>query len=77
MDQRKPLFCEGDAHAVEQQQRARLQEEIAHYDSNRLLNTNVEDLVQYFAEKYRIDVPRLREDQMSADHQEVQRDVFG
>jgi hypothetical protein len=44
-------------------------------DGNRLLNTNVDDLVTYLTEKYGVEVPELLEDQMLIDQQEAQRDV--
>src|SRR5271166_398248 len=71
------LFNQFDAHAVQQSQRESLRQEIASYDGTRLLNTNVDDLVSYFVEKYRVDVPTLLEGEISADHQEAQRDVSG
>jgi hypothetical protein len=76
--QRPPyLFNQFDALAVQQSQRERLQQEIASYDSARLLNTNVDDLVSYFVEKYRFEIPTLREAEISADHREAQADVSG
>lgn len=49
--------------------------EISTYDGNKLLNTPVDDLAKYFEEKYRIDTPTLREDEIVADQQETQIDV--
>jgi hypothetical protein len=54
-----------------------MQSDIAGMDANRLLNTNVDDLVGYFSEKYGIEVPELLEDKMVVDQREAQRDVSG
>jgi hypothetical protein len=71
------LFNQFDAHSVQQSQRESLRKDIASYDGARLLNTNVDDLVSYFVEKYRVDVPTLLEGGISADHREAQRNVSG
>ena len=46
-------------------------------DGNRLLNTNVDNLVSYVVDKFRIDVPELDEANMTVDQREEQRDVSG
>jgi len=51
------FFSDEDAFAVQQHQRAAVDSEIATIDGNRLLNTNVEDLVNYIVDKYRLAVP--------------------
>lgn len=53
----------------------RLAQEIAGIEANRLLNTSVEDLVQYFAEKYRFHVPVLNMDDVFVSENEAQIDV--
>ena len=40
-----------------------------------MLNTNVDNLVDYIVEKFRIDVPVLDEENMVAEQKEAQRDV--
>jgi hypothetical protein len=65
------LFFDEDSFAVQQHQRAACETEIASMDGNRLLNTNVDDLVTYFVDKFRIDVPVLDEANMNADQQEA------
>jgi hypothetical protein len=77
MARREYLFTQADSHSVQENQRRGMQGEIASMDGNRLLNTNTDDLVAYFAEKYAIEVPELLEDQMSVDQREAQRDVSG
>ncbi len=69
------LFCGTDWFLVEEGQKRALQSEIDAIDGNRLLNTSVDDLCDFFEEKYRIDVPELHEDQIVVDQQETQVDV--
>jgi hypothetical protein len=71
------LFRGVDSFSVQQQQTERMKSEIAGIDANRLLNTNVDDLIGYFAEKYGIEVPELIEGEMVVDQREAQRDVSG
>lgn len=71
----RPLFSTFSLRCVLEEHRRVMQAEIDTYDANRLLNTSVEDLCTYFEEAYRIDAPRLREDEAVADHAEVQVDV--
>jgi hypothetical protein len=69
------LFNKIDWFSVRENQRRQMAEEIARYDGNKLLNTSVEDLSKYFDEKYRIEVPMLREEEITADQREAQIDV--
>lgn len=69
------LFNKIDWFSVRKNQRQQMAEEIARYDGNKLLNTSVEDLSKYFDEKYRIEVPTLREEEITADQREAQIDV--
>jgi len=69
------LFSKVDWFSVQEHQKKTLADEIAQYDGNRLLNTSVDDLCAYFMNKYRLDVPTLREDQIVADQKETQIDV--
>jgi hypothetical protein len=69
------LFSKVDWFSVDQQQRKKLVEEVAKIDGNRLLNTSLDDLCDYFEEKYKIDVPILRRDEIIADQHETQLDV--
>jgi hypothetical protein len=71
------LFAQGDAHTVQQHQLHHFNAEVNQIDSNRLLNTNLDALVDYFVEKYRVEVPELDEAGMQADQHEAQRDVSG
>ena len=69
------LFCDTDWFLVEERWRQALQSEIDAIDGNRLLNTSVDDLCDFFEDNYRIDVPELHEDQIVVDLQETQIDV--
>jgi hypothetical protein len=71
------LFSGADSFSIIDAQGKQLEAEIAGMDANRLLNSNVDDLVTYFADKYRIDVPVLDEAGMMADQKEASRDVSG
>jgi hypothetical protein len=59
MRNRDYLFSQNDTFSVQQNRRQQMQAEIASFNPNRLLNTNVDDLVTYFFEKYRVEVPDL------------------
>jgi hypothetical protein len=69
------LFAETDSFTVQDHQRNPVEAEISNMDANRLLNTNVDDLVGYVGEKYRIDVPEVDEANMSMDQHESRSDV--
>jgi len=71
------FFSDENSFAVQQHLKAAVESEIAGIDGNRLLNTNVEDLVTYIVDKYRLDIPVLDEANMSVDQQEAKRDVSG
>jgi len=69
------LFTGPDWHSVDRHQRQQMAAEIEKIDPDRLLNSSVGDLAAYFAEKYKIDVPVLDEDNLVVDQQEKQIDV--
>lgn len=69
------LFTGVDWFSVERNQNARMIEEIDGINADRLLNTSVDDLVQYFVEKFQIVVPRLDVDNLVVDQREKQIDV--
>jgi hypothetical protein len=75
MRQSDYLFSNGDWFAVQECQKKQLTDEVAKIDGNRLLNTSVDDLSDYFYKKYFIDVPVLLENEIVADQQETQIDV--
>lgn len=74
---RRSSFLQSRFFSVQEHQRKAVEAEIAGIDGSRLLNTNVDDLVAYIVEKFRIDVPALDEANMTVDQQEARRDVSG
>jgi len=69
------LFSKFDWFSIDQQQRTQLVAEINELDGDRLLNTSVDDLCDYFEKKYRVEVPVLRQDEIVADQRETQMDI--
>ena len=61
------LFFKADINAVTDAQQRNMDGEIQGLDPDRLLNTPVDDLVAYFAQKYRIEVPTLHRDRALLD----------
>jgi hypothetical protein len=61
------LFFKADINALTDAQQRNMGGEIQGLDPDRLLNTPVDDLVAYFAQKYRIEVPTLHRDQALLD----------
>lgn len=77
MRDRNYLFNNVNWHSLDQHQRKELAKEIDRVDGDRLLNTSVEDLCDYFEKKYIIDVPTLRPEDIVADQRETKIDVSG
>jgi hypothetical protein len=71
------LFNSNDIHTLKEFLKSQLVEEIDGIEPNRLLNTAVDPLVKYFSEKYRMEVPVLREDKITTDQHETQTEVSG
>lgn len=71
------LFSKYDWRKVQDHQKQQMIAEVAKMDGNRLLNTSTDDLCDYFAEKYSINVPTLYENRIIADQRETQIDVSG
>lgn len=69
------LFNGVDWNSVDRHQRQELAAEVERVDPDRLLNTSVEDLTSYFAEKFQIDVPVLDIENLVVDQHEKQIDV--
>jgi len=70
-----PLFSEYELNNVLRHQWEKLFKEIDEIEGNRLLNTNVEDLCDYFEQKYRFEPPQLREEEITVDQYEADIDV--
>lgn len=69
------LFMGSDWYAVAQSQHAKMLKEVEGFDGTRLLNTSVEDLVRYFADKYSVAFPTLHVDDLVVDQRETKVDV--
>lgn len=74
-DRPKSLFSDKDLRAVLDARQKQMFAEIDGIETNRLLNTSVEDLEQYFEDQYRLDAPVLREEDIYVDQAEIQIDV--
>ena len=69
------LFSQIEWYSFEKKWQRDVLSEINGIDGNRLLNTSVEDLCNYFKQKYRLDVPVLHEDRSAVDQHEKEIDV--
>jgi hypothetical protein len=69
------LFCQHSLGDVLRAQEQTMFKEIDSIEGNRLLNTTVDDLCDYFEQRYKIEAPLLREDEITVDQNEVQVDV--
>ena len=70
------LFHKYDINRLGELQLANAGKEIGSYEPDRLLNTPTDDLIAYFAQKYRIDLPVLHRDQAYVDQTEGKVKVF-
>lgn len=77
MRDRNYLFNNVDWHSIDQHQRQELAKEIGSINGDRLLNTSLDDLCDYFEKKYKIEVPTLKLDDIVADQRETKIDVSG
>jgi hypothetical protein len=69
------LFNDGDLYGTLQNQQRGLSAEVEGYDGNRLLNTPVDDLARYFADKLAVEPLELLEQEISAEQQETTLDI--
>lgn len=69
------LFSEYDLSSTIEAHGQKLIEEIDALEANRLLNTNPDELLAYFEEKYHINVPKLDEANIQTDHAVTKVDV--
>jgi len=69
------LFTKYDLGSSLHSQLQKMQNEIAGYPANELLNTGTERLLDYFEEKYRANIPELNESGAMFDQVETQVDV--
>jgi hypothetical protein len=69
------LFTGPDWHSVDRHQRQQMVNEIESVNADRLLNTSVDDLARFFADKFQIVVPDLDVENLVVDQREKQIDV--
>ena len=69
------LFTGPDWHSVDRNQQQQMARGIESMDVNRLLNSSVDDLAQFFSDKFRITVPELDVENIVVDEHETQIDV--
>lgn len=70
------LFSSYDLREAMEKRQAAIRKEVAELEHNRLLNTSPDDLARYFAEKFALDVPKIRRDLMVADNREADVDAL-
>ena len=75
MRQRDPLFSKYDLRASLEAAEAKMKAAVDAYDPEALLNANIEDLIQYFADSAGLTPIRLLEDRIEADTSETNIDV--
>jgi len=66
------LFSGNNWFRVEASLTEKLNEEVAGYDSERLLNSSVDSLVTYFTQKFHMDLPVLQEGDISSGQREAE-----
>lgn len=69
------LFAKNDLSDILRQHEKKALESIESFDTNRLLNTSVEDLAQYFVSEYRIEPINILDQLVSVDQTEAKIDV--
>jgi hypothetical protein len=69
------LFNDADWFSVENHQHKLIRDEILSFDAQRILTSSLEDLCDYFAQKYALQVPQLQKEHAVADQQEREIDV--
>jgi len=77
----KPLFSNSTFSDVRSKYEQEMLSEIDQIDPNTLLNTSREDWCDYFEQKYKFDVARLKEDEIQIEQKEaevkLEYDSFG
>lgn len=69
------LFSQHSLDDVLRAQEQAMFKEIDSIEGNRLLNSSVDDLCDYFEQRFKIEAPQLREDEITVNQNEVQVDV--
>lgn len=71
------LFSKQDLRNALSASEGEIRQEIARLSEERILNTPLEGLLDYFCEKYELDMPQIDESGIHSDYGEVQIDVSG
>lgn len=74
-DQGCELFAKRELRELIDAKQKSMINEIDSIDGNRLLNSNVDDLCNYFEEKYKIESLQIKEDQITTEQRETQIDI--
>ena len=69
------LFSNADWFSVDQHQRKALQDDVSSINGDQLLNSPTQELATFLAEKYQVNVPTLKRDDITVDQRESQIDV--
>ncbi len=70
------LFSKIDWSSAEGHQRAQLEKEIANLSKTQLLNTPIHELCAYFVERYHVNIPILKKDEILVESpREIQLDI--
>lgn len=69
------LFAKYDASAALDAQQRRLVDELDRHDPDAVMTANPDELTDYFVEKFRVDVPRLREEDIEVSQSDSQFDA--
>jgi len=71
------LFNDADWLSVENHQHKLICDEILNFDAQRILTSPLEDLCDYFAQKYALEIPQLQKEHAVADQEEREIDISG
>lgn len=74
-DRADHLFAKNDLRGVLEAHDRKMLNEIEGIEANRILNTSADDLCDYFETQYKVDVPRVKQDQISLEQGEAKVDV--
>lgn len=75
MQRNELLFHEHDWHSLQQHLSGQVEQDVAGMDPDRLLNTDPGALCAYIVEKYSLNLPQIRKEDISVDQREVGIDV--
>jgi hypothetical protein len=72
MHQQTSLFCLLDRFSVQDSWKKSIIDEVKSIKGDSLLNTSIDDLCDYFYQKFHIEVPILRKDEIVAEQRGIQ-----